>query len=230
MQNQFMAAKKLTTTEYAGFQHAYDYYNQRLFANTLPEVLVTLQRAANTYGYFHARKFEDRTPGSGVAVHELALNPDGFGTRTDKEILSTLVHEMVHVWQQEHGKPPRKCYHDREWSNKMKAVGLQPSHTGAPGGKETGAKMTHYIMTDGMFNRVTDQLLASGFRLNWESRPDASGAAKKRASKTKFSCPECAQNVWAKPDAQVICGECYEEDESIITMLAEPADDEELAA
>jgi predicted SprT family Zn-dependent metalloprotease len=47
-----------------------------------------------------------------TAVHELALNPDSFIGRTDEMILSTLVHEMVHVWQQTYGKPPRRSYHD----------------------------------------------------------------------------------------------------------------------
>jgi predicted SprT family Zn-dependent metalloprotease len=47
--------------------------------------------------------------------HELALNPDEFIGRTDEMILSTLVHEMCHVWQQTYGKSPRRGYHDRQW-------------------------------------------------------------------------------------------------------------------
>jgi predicted SprT family Zn-dependent metalloprotease len=43
--------------------------------------------------------------------HELALNPDEFTRRTDEMILSTLAHEMYHVWQQTHGTPPRRRYH-----------------------------------------------------------------------------------------------------------------------
>jgi hypothetical protein len=43
-----------------------------------------------------------------AAVHELALNPDNFTGRTDEMILSTLAHEMAHVWQQTYGKPPRR--------------------------------------------------------------------------------------------------------------------------
>jgi hypothetical protein len=40
------------------------------------------------------------------------LNPDHFG-RTDELILSTLVHEMAHVWQKTHGKMPRRDNHNR---------------------------------------------------------------------------------------------------------------------
>ena len=38
---------------------------------------------------------------------------------------------MTHVWQHQHGKPSSRGYHNREWAAKMKAIGLQPSNTGA---------------------------------------------------------------------------------------------------
>jgi hypothetical protein len=58
--------------------------------------------------------------------------------------LSTLVHEMVHVWQQHCGTPSKRGYHNKEWATKMKSVGPQPSSTGMVGGKETGQRMSHY--------------------------------------------------------------------------------------
>ena len=52
----------------------------------------------------------------------------------------------------------------------------------------------------------------------------------KKASKTKFTCPDCAQNAWAKPGALLICGACYEDgDGDIRLMLAEPNEDAEAA-
>jgi hypothetical protein len=104
-------AAAITITAYQAFQQAYDFFNRELFAGSLPQVLVTLQRHAKTYGYFSPQRFSGRIDKS--AVHELALNPDGFHGRTDALILSTLVHEMCHVWQETHGTPPRRGYHDR---------------------------------------------------------------------------------------------------------------------
>ena len=40
-----------------------------------------------------------------------------------------LVHEMVHVWQEQYGHPASRGYHNKQWAAKMKAVGLQPSGT-----------------------------------------------------------------------------------------------------
>jgi predicted SprT family Zn-dependent metalloprotease len=74
------------------------------------------------------------------------MNPDSFTERTDEAIMSTLAHEMAHVWQQSHRTPPRRSYHDRQWAAKMKEIGLQPSTTGERGGKETGQSVTHYIL------------------------------------------------------------------------------------
>jgi hypothetical protein len=215
----------ITQAEYRSFQQAYDFFNRELFGGSLPAVLVTLQRHAKAYGYFAPERFIGRMEKE--EAHELAMNPDHFG-RTDELILSTLVHEMVHVWQQAHGTPPRRSYHDRQFAAKMKEVGLQPSTTGQPGGKETGQTMSHYIIKGGPFAKAFAKLAATGFKLRWQSRPFGDPERKKkRASKTKFTCPDCAQNAWAKPDALLICGNCYEDgDGDICLMLAEPSEDD----
>ena len=153
----------ITLREYQSFQKAYDFFNRELFAGSLPQVLVTLQRHAKTRGYFSPERFSGRIDKS--AVHELALNPDSFTGSTDEMILSTLAHEMCHVWQQTHGKPPRRSYHDRQWAGKMREIGLQPSSTGEPGGKETGQSMSHYILPDGRYSKVYAKLAAGGFQL-----------------------------------------------------------------
>ena len=55
-------------------------------------------------------------------------------------------------------------------------------------------------------------------------------AKAKKASETKFTCPECAQNAWAKADALLICGTCYEDGEGdLLLMVAAPADEAEAA-
>ena len=217
----------ITPAQYRAFQEAYDFFNAELFASSLPAVLVTLQRHAKARGYFSPERFTGRI--EDAAAHELALNPDSFSGRTDEDICSTLAHEMAHVWQQAHGTRPRRCYHDREWAAKMKEIGLQPSDTGEPGAKETGQSVTHYIIPGGPYARAYAKLQARGFRLHWQSAPPGQQARAKRASKTKFTCPECAQNAWAKPDALLICGACYEDEGEICIMLAEPSEEDEAA-
>ena len=165
-----------------------------------------------------------------MTAHELAINPDSFTGRTDESILSTLAHEMAHVWQQTHGTPPRRSYHDRQWAAKMKKIGLQPSTNGESGGKETGQSVTHYVTPEGPYAKAYAKLKARGFQLHWQSAPQGKQAKAKRASKTKFTCPECGQNAWAKPGALLICGICYEDGKSKISlMLAETGEYAEAA-
>jgi Zn finger protein HypA/HybF involved in hydrogenase expression len=55
-------------------------------------------------------------------------------------------------------------------------------------------------------------LLQTGFCLNWQSAGVMAQAGKgaKERSKTKYSCPSCGQNAWAKPDSVLVCGECMD--------------------
>lgn len=209
--------KTITETEYKALDKAYRFFNRELFAGELPECLITLNRRKGARGYFWGEVFEKRE-GEKVA-DELALNPDTFRGRTDREILSTMVHEQAHAWQKHFGAPSRNGYHNREWAEKMEAVGLMPSDTGEQGGKKTGQKMTHYIINGGAFDHAFAKLARTGWRLEWNSRAAESAKekkARKARNKVKYSCPDCGANVWGKPGMAIICGDCdvpFESDE-----------------
>ena len=130
-----------TIAEYSGLQVAYEHFNAGLFDTELPNVMIVETRRAHSNGHFGANRFVARD--GSAKLHELSLNPDGFFDRTDKEILSTLVHEMVHVFQEAHGTAPKRNYHNKNFAEEMKIRGLYPSNTGTIGGKETGAQMSH---------------------------------------------------------------------------------------
>ena len=200
------SAGAITPIEYSGLQEAYDHFNAALFEGALPDVFITYQRKAHSTGYFAADRFSGRIGTFGK--HELALNPDGFIGKTDEQVVQTLVHEMVHVWQHHCGEPSARGYHNKEWAAKMKAIGLQPSSTGMVGGKETGQRMSDYVVPGGPFTKAFAKLAANGWKLNLQSaaRPGPKGGTN---SKTKFTCPSCGQNVWGKPDTTVLCLDCF---------------------
>jgi predicted SprT family Zn-dependent metalloprotease len=204
-----MTQDKPTKETYGNLQKAYDFFNRELFGGVLPDVLITLQRMKGTRGYFCEKRFGRR--GGEQVLDELAMNPEHFGELTVEEVLSTLVHEQCHVWQHAFGKPGRGRYHNREWGSKMKEVGLHPSSTGEPGGKETGDKVTHYIVDGGPFREAFGKLKAEGIDVSWGDRPSDEDKPKKRNTRTKYTCPGCGFNAWAKPEAKIVCGECEEE-------------------
>lgn len=102
----------------------------------------------------------------------------------------------------------------------MIEVGLQPSDTGAPGGKATGQHMTHYVIDGGRFALAFHKLAGEGFQLRWQSRAEDETARKKKASsKTKYTCTGCGANAWAKPDTSLICGDCYDDGDGEISIM-----------
>lgn len=197
-----------TPENYDALNTAYDYFNKTVFDGALPSCLITFQRKGRTYGYYAPKRFADWEGDN--AVDEIALNPNHFKKRTIEDVLSTLVHEMVHLWHQHLGKkPPKDGYHNKEWAAKMCSVGLVPTDTGQPGGKMTGYKVSHYIEAGGVYDKACKALIAKGFTLPyvdmWGEKPDRK---KKSASKSKYTCPLCEVNAWAKPQTKLVCGEC----------------------
>jgi hypothetical protein len=140
-------------------------------------------------------------------THEISLNPDVLD-RPLAESMGTLVHEMVHLWQHTFGEPSRRGYHDREWADKMEAIGLMPSSTGRPGGKRTGDHMTHYVIEGGPFT-VAFAAMPPEYRLPWLSGAPADGAKKPpRADKVKYACGGCGVAVWGKSGLHIACLDC----------------------
>ncbi|MEO1194237.1 MAG: SprT-like domain-containing protein [Pseudomonadota bacterium] len=224
---------KPTQETYDALQWAFNYFNWTLFERSLPNCLITLQRRGRTYGYFHRERFvrED-----GTACDEIALNPQHFQARSEEEVLSTVLHEMVHLWQFHFGKPGRGRYHNRQWADKMKALALQPSDTGKPGGHETGDSMSHYVVEGGLFEQTVARLMDEGFMLTWQDKaeepepvitpggaegdggPSPKPKPSKSGVKIKYSCPTCGLNAWAKHEAYLVCGHDRSD------MVAETAD------
>jgi hypothetical protein len=198
-------AAAITPVEYGGLQTAFEHFNVELCGGALPNCMIVYQRKPHMLGHFCAKRFVDR---DGEVYHgELALNPDGFINQSDRDICSTLVHEMKHVQQEANGTAPKRGYHDKEWGAMMKAVGLYPSNSGMVGGRETGQQMHHYIIDGGLFDRSYERLRAKGWRLNLQSAPIAN-PSRSPTSKTKFTCLGCGANAWGKPDLLIGCIRC----------------------
>ena len=153
------------------------------------------------------------------------MNSAYFGVRPIRDTLSTLVHEMVHAWQEKFGNPPRRSYHNKEWAKYMEKIGLMPSNTGKPDGKKVGDNVTHYIIEGGPFDQTCKELLTAAYSLSWRDRfaPDGrlvslgpededeegegGGASKvNRSNRVKYRCPVCAAQVWGSPGLRVLCG------------------------
>jgi hypothetical protein len=194
-----------TTEQFTAFQKQFDYFNRVLFGKALPAVLLNFSRKANTYGFFAPDRWKDS---DGTSTHEISLNPAYLAERAPEATSSTIVHEMVHLWQHEHGTPSRRGYHNEQWAAKMRDVGLMPSSTGRPGGDWVGYAVSHYIVEGGSFERAF-QAMPKAYIFPWQSRePTGAGRATKAArNKVKYRCPTCNANAWGKPELNLVCGD-----------------------
>lgn len=195
-----------TNDTYKTLTVAYDFFNKELFSGKLPNCMITMQRKSKARGYFSPERFETRKKET-FAVHEIALNPSHFKDRSDEDIISTLVHEMTHLWQEEFGQHnPRRNYHNMEWAEKMAEHGLTPSNTGEEGGRKTGQSMTHFIAKDGKYSELIKKFFQTNSPLNYQDKPLITLGGKAGKSKTKYTCPKCATNAWGKPNLLITCG------------------------
>lgn len=156
-----------TTEFYHALVEAFDHFNSELFDGVLPPCLITLRSSNKIYGYHHSDRF---ISSDGDLLDELGLNPGFFALRPVEVTLSTLVHEMVHHWQSHFGTPTPSNPHNMEWTKKMEQIGLIPSSTGLPGGKQTGRKVSHFIKPDGLFIKSCKRLMETGYAMSWFDR------------------------------------------------------------
>ena len=220
-----------TEQQFNALNGAYQFFNKNLFKGELPGCILNFSRLRGTHGFLAPERWK-RVGEEEFGTHEISLTPTTL-YRSPIEIFSTLVHEMCHLWQWEFGNPSRNGYHNKEWAAKMKSVGLIPSNTGKPDGKETGQKMTHYIEENGRYHKAFKRL-AKKYILPFTSLDgemmkmlieggtngsDGEESERKKRlrklrpisrNKTKYSCPDCKVNVWGKPGLKIICGECDE--------------------
>lgn len=206
------------TSEYDALSEAFSFFNRTLFDSRLPLVLLTLSRHGRSLGYYRNRAFTSRIEQERM-TDEIALCPNTFYDQADKDVLSTLVHEMVHLWQFSFGKRiSRRGYHNLEWAHRMLEVGLHPSDTGEPGGKMYGHSMSDYVIEGGPFDRAAEDLMNGGWRLGWEARtsrvslptglPEGEPQVESKQTRKKFACRRCQLAAWAKFKARLVCGDC----------------------
>ena len=225
----------ITRDQFSALEALFYYYNNELFDGQLGDCLLNLSRKNGASGYFSPNRWTDA--GNTRRIHEISINPDTWDIE-DEELHRTIVHEMCHMWQQDHGEPSRRFYHNKDWGEKMISVGLMPSSTGRPGGKTTGQHMSDYTIESGAFKTAFDKIYLTERELTLpyqpvkpkgygtidyenhehdmeavepttDSKQDTEATEVIRAAKKyKYSCPTCEINVWGKHGLELTCKPC----------------------
>lgn len=183
---------KPTQQQFQAFQVAFDHFNRELFEGALPHVLLNFTRRGG--GFFATRRWAF-VAGKKTRLHEISINPE---KRPDLAAGQTLVHEMVHLWQHEHGSTGRAGYHNAQWAEKMRGVGLDPVFHDA-----SRQRVSEKVIEQGTFAAALKRLPAAA-RLPLCVIVDKH----KNKSKTHYQCSGCEVSVWGRPGIRLTCADC----------------------
>jgi hypothetical protein len=194
---------RATQAIYGKLQKGFHHFNKALFDSALPDCAITFRRGRSR-GYYAA----DRC--------EIALNPEHM-TDGVMELFSWLLRGMVHLWQQHYGKPGRPGYHNKQWAEMMRELGLIPK--GDESGKPTGDKVGHCIEPGGRFAHTVETLLVGGLEFTWSEVPahrstacggnetgEGASGATRSGKRVRYACGY-GHLAWARPGANLVCGE-----------------------
>lgn len=164
------------------------------FKLDIPEIALCLdQLSARRYGHF-------RYGHNGFGLRgEIVLNTRYLPPHREVwEVLGTLLHELLHAWQQAHGTPGKRNHHNQEFRDKARAFGLLIDRRG----------VTRYS-ANGSFK---DLLKHNGVEApNVEILPAEEMRPKHGSSKLKkWSCG-CTNVRVAIADFRAICLKCQHE-------------------
>jgi len=224
-----MTEQKPNIEQNESYLKAFDFFNEKLFDNALPRPMLIFSRSKKIIGGMFTPHVWEDTDGNDQSIHEIALNCNLMSYDEDlSDMLGILVHEMCHLWQWEYGNPSRNGYHNKEWSNKAKEIGLNvwavDKHGNKQENKETGQSISTDRVEGGPFDESLKELPEDAL-FPWassdmddtkepqgedkdEKDKEEEKKNKKSGVKHKYTCAKCGLNAWAKPDASLMCGDC----------------------
>lgn len=216
-----MDSTQPTVSQVRSYVKAFDCLNIELFDGNLPQPMLLLTRNANVIGgHFLHNKWKDE---NGNLTSEIAINSNILYVADINQIMGVLIHEMIHFSQHIRGTQGRKAYHNRDFARQCHSVGLTPkspnseSDTGQtitttvdPGGKAHVAIAN--MPDDAVFPWLSSDCGSPDPNNPSDRPPTDNGNSGKRS---KYTCPVCGLNAWAKPGVKIDCHPC---DQVLIEM------------
>jgi hypothetical protein len=162
------------------------------FKLNIPEMALRVDALSRScYGHF-------RYGHNGFGLRgEIAINSRYLrGQRQQWEVLGTLLHEMLHAWQQAHGEPGKGNYHNHEFRNKALMYGLVIDRRGR----------TRYL-DDSPFVRLLKQ-----YRVDVPPLPSAAAGEKRERGESKMKKWSCrCTNLRCAKELNAVCRNCGQE-------------------
>lgn len=191
--------------------------NETYFENALSKPVITIQSTPRAYGHVTVGKIWDS---DGERRHELNIGA-GTLTRPIENIVATMLHEMVHLYNLSRGV--QDCsrggsYHNTKFRDEAIKRDLNIEHHPSYGWTIT-TPSDNLIMwcldrdlIEIQVNRNEGYALppSTGGKTGTATIKPTTGTGKKPSSTRKYVCPCCGSSVRATREIKLICGECYD--------------------
>lgn len=139
--------------------------------------------------------YRDGRNGHGLN-HEITLNTRHLRTASVSDILDTLLHELLHEWQDLHGKPGKHNYHNRQFIEKAASYGLLVDKHGHSLG-----------VTPGPFTELLAKYVVDTIPLPKPAEPILKPAAETKMKKWVCEC-EHPTIIRAATQVEALCLRC----------------------
>lgn len=200
-------------------ERAYRILNRVYFDDSLPEVVITIQSSQKTYGHITTGKiWKD----SWDSYYEINLSAEHLN-RPVENVISTLVHEMCHLYAMENNikdTSNNHRYHSKRFKAIAEARDLKISYHESIGWSVTEP-------TEKLIETIKEYHLDSPIEYvrmgayDWAGGDNGSDGdngngltgtngkkPKKKSSTRKYICPKCGNSVRATKDVNIACLDC----------------------
>ena len=192
----------------------FDLLNEAFFESALSRPTITIQSTPRAYGHFSLR--DDTWISKLGATHEINI---GAGTlaRPIENVCATLLHEMCHYWNYEHGV--QDCsrggtYHNKRFKEAAEARGLIITHSERYGWSHTepGDALLDFVLEYGLTDILLNRNEYSGLQIGGTGTHSgtATPPTRKPSSTRKYICPKCGMSVRATRTVNIGCLDCNE--------------------
>lgn len=178
--------------------------NADKFGGELEVPIITVQSTPKAYGHFTCGKVWMNAHGDDQ--YEINI---GAGTlnRPIENVVSTLLHEMVHLYNQMHcikDCSRGNTYHNKRFKAKAEEVGLIIEYDSKIGWSVTSPseELLDYIIKQGWEDILINR--NDGLRISGGS----GDGDKKKSSTRKYQCPCCGMSVRATKEVHISCMDC----------------------
>ena len=231
-----MTEEKTSVELYKKIQYVIDEIDTRFFGGNgkekIPEIVFAINNRCNTCvtAFVQADSLYDKV--NDRKLQYMAINPFYLNRDVD-DILSTICHELCHVYENAYVHIPRGGYHDKQWAELMLACGLEPIYN-----NKSKTSVHHKIIEGGAFekfiedfkkehddnyfniveySRIVETTTKKALGIedgdeneDGEPKPDNADKPVKKynRNKIKYVCPKCDAKVWGKAGLHITCTDC----------------------